>query len=130
MLPTLEELIFANAQMGEALTEALVNVRTLLDRLEREGKGTKETWAAIDEARAFLQRIDAATEDERPVCVQSTIEPIPNDCLPFDGDEQKLLELLRGPQVVEGKLAGGVWDGMTPEQVLAECGSYRRLVGE
>lgn len=60
------------------------------------------------------------------------IEPIPDDCLPFNGDEQKLLELLRGPKIgADGKIeSNGPWNGMTPEQVLAERDAYNRACGE
>jgi hypothetical protein len=60
-----------------------------------------------------------------------TIEPIPDDCLPFGDDEQKLLELLRGPKIGDdGKIVGGVWHGKTPEEVLRERDEYNRLCGE
>lgn len=59
------------------------------------------------------------------------IEPIPDNCLPFDGDEQRLLALLRGPDIdADGTIKGGVYDGMTPAQVLAQRDAYRRACGE
>lgn len=59
-------------------------------------------------------------------------EPIPDDCLPFNGDEQKLIEFLRGPRIgADGKIEGdGHWTGKTPEQILAERDAYNRACGE
>lgn len=60
------------------------------------------------------------------------IEPIPDDCLPFNGDEQKILELLRGPKIDDatGKIVGGVWHGKTPDEVLRDRDEFNRLCGE
>lgn len=59
------------------------------------------------------------------------IEPITNEDLPFGGDEQKLLDLLRGPDVgADDKIVGGIWNGLTPAQVLRDAEEYRRFCGE
>lgn len=57
------------------------------------------------------------------------IEPIPDDCLP---PQHVIDELLRGPKIdpETGKIVGGVWHGMTPEEVIADRDAYRRIVGE
>ncbi len=60
VLPTLEELIFANAQMGEALTEALVILRTLV--VEADYRAGLVKAASLRQAKEFLRRID---ENER-----------------------------------------------------------------
>ena len=58
-------------------------------------------------------------------------EPIPDDCLPFGGDEKKMLDLLRGPKLdAAGKVIDGVWAGKTPAEILAERDSYNRACGE
>ena len=68
------------------------------------------------------------------ICLERimTTDPIPDNCLPFDGDEQKLLDFLRGPRLdADGKLAsGGVLDGMTPDEVIADRDAFRRACGE
>jgi hypothetical protein len=65
------------------------------------------------------------------VDAEPIVEPIPADCLPFGGDEKKLLELLRGPKVADdGKIIGGTYDGMTPGEVLRHRDEYNRLCGE
>ena len=59
------------------------------------------------------------------------ILPLPDDCLPLS--ESELLRLLRyGPRVdADGRLCeGGVLDGMTVDEVLADRERYRRIVGD
>lgn len=55
------------------------------------------------------------------------IEPIPDDCLP---PPEVIADVLRGPQTDPntGRIVGGIWDGMTPAEVLAERDEYNRLV--
>ena len=59
-------------------------------------------------------------------------EPIPAECLPFGGDEIKLADLLRGPQIdTDGLVIGdGLWAGMTAAEVIAQRDSFRRACGE
>lgn len=91
-----------------------------------------------------------------------TPEPIPTDCLPFGGGDQKLLDLLRGTRTrliaycvapdcrcldragviissdaeaprgyeVREEIIGGVCDGMTPAEVLADRDAFNRACGE
>jgi hypothetical protein len=55
------------------------------------------------------------------------IEPIPDDCLP---PPHVIDELLRGPKIdADGKIIGGVWNGMTPEEVLADRDAFNRACG-
>lgn len=59
------------------------------------------------------------------------IERIPDECLPFNGDEQKLLDALRGPKMnAEGRYIDGVYQGMTHAEVLASRDAFNRAVGE
>jgi hypothetical protein len=59
------------------------------------------------------------------------IEPMPDACLPFDGDEQQIIRFLRGPKVgQDGKIQGSVYNGMTPAEVLAQRDAYNRICGE
>ena len=56
------------------------------------------------------------------------VKPIPDDCLP---DAETIRQLLRGPEIAEdGTIKGGVYAGMTPEQVLADRDAYNRACGE
>lgn len=56
------------------------------------------------------------------------IEPIPDDCLP---PPHVIDELLRGPTLDEhGRIIGGVWDGLTAEDVLRDRDEYRRMYGD
>jgi hypothetical protein len=61
-----------------------------------------------------------------------TIEPIPDDCLPFNGDEAKMLAFLREPKIgADGKIQGdGPLAGMTPDEVRADREAFRRACGE
>lgn len=53
------------------------------------------------------------------------IEPIPSDCLP---PPDVLLRVLRGPAIdpETGKIAEGVFEGMTPAEVRADAVAFRR----
>lgn len=56
------------------------------------------------------------------------IEPIPDDILP-----QRLIDaVLRGPEIdpQTGKYVGGVYSGMTPDEVIADREAYNRACGE
>ena len=56
-------------------------------------------------------------------------EPIPDNYLPLD--DHRLQALLRGPRLdTEGKIIAGTYDGMTPDEVMRQRDSYRRMVGE
>jgi hypothetical protein len=55
-------------------------------------------------------------------------EPLPDDCLP---PPDVIRDLLRGPKIdATGRIVGGLWDGMTPEEVMAQRDSYNRMCGE
>lgn len=56
------------------------------------------------------------------------IEPIPDDCLP---PPDVIQEVLRGPRIGDdGKIVGGTWHGMTPDEVLAERDRFARMFGD
>lgn len=55
-------------------------------------------------------------------------EPIPDDCLP---PPAVVDAALRGPELDEsGRIMGGTWHGMTPEEVLADRDAFNRACGE
>ena len=55
------------------------------------------------------------------------IEPIPDNCLP---PQDVIDALLAGPKIGEdGKIIGGVYHGMTPEEVLADRDAFNRACG-
>lgn len=57
-----------------------------------------------------------------------TPEPLPDDCLPRP---DVIDRLLRGPDLDDaGRIVGGTYDGMTPEDVLRQRDQYNRLCGE
>lgn len=46
-------------------------------------------------------------------------------------NDERLANLLRGPRVgKDGRILGGTYDGMTPDEVIRQRDSYRRIVGE
>lgn len=47
-------------RLAQAVADLVKVSRNLLDRLEREGSGKKETWAAIDGARQILSHYGVA----------------------------------------------------------------------
>jgi hypothetical protein len=56
------------------------------------------------------------------------IEPIPDDCLP---PEHTIQELLRGPKIgPDGKIVGGLWDGLAPAEVLRDRDEFYRMFPE
>lgn len=56
------------------------------------------------------------------------MEPIPDDCLP---PPDVIEAVLRGPELDDqGRIVGGTWAGMTPEQVIADRDAYNRACGE
>ena len=60
-----------------------------------------------------------------------TTERLPDDCLPFAGDETKLAAFLRGPaQDAEGKIIGGLYHGRTVDDMLADRDAFNRAMGE
>lgn len=53
-------------------------------------------------------------------------EKLPDDCLPFNGDQKKLAEFLRGPKIENGVIQEGLFAGMTPAQVEADRRRFDR----
>lgn len=52
------------------------------------------------------------------------IEPIPSDCFP---PEHVVADLLRGPDLdADGKIVGGLFNGLTPDEVAADKRAFER----
>lgn len=51
-------------------------------------------------------------------------EPIPADCLP---PPELIDQLLRGPDLdAQGRIVGGLFEGLAPDEVLMQREAYRR----
>jgi hypothetical protein len=62
--------------------------------------------------------------------IAPTVEPIPDACMPFNGDPEKLADFLAGPKIdANGKIVGGLFHGMTQAEVLADRDAYNRATG-
>lgn len=69
-------------------------------------------------------------DDIRESLGRPEVEQIPDECMPFGGDETKLADFLAGPKLdADGKIVDGVWAGMTIDDVLADRDAYNRATG-
>lgn len=69
-------------------------------------------------------------DDLRESIGRPKVEPIPDECLPFNGDAGKLADFLAGPKLdAEGRIVGGMFHGWTEAEVIADRDAYNRATG-